>query len=212
MVGKMTATGEETAARIVEAGRQLIMRRGYSGFSYADIADEIDIRKASIHHHFPSKADLAIAVVRAQRERFDADMAALQADGADGLAQLRAYIGHWERCIADDSAPFCVAGMLGAELPALPDEVAQEVRAHFGDLAAWLEPLLESAAKAGLIKLASPVRTEAASLVSLIYGAMLAARAYGDAGLFNSVTQSALDRLVNSHKRATPETRSGATT
>jgi TetR/AcrR family transcriptional regulator, transcriptional repressor for nem operon len=119
----MTATGDVTANRIIEAGRQLIMRRGYSGFSYADVADAINIRKASIHHHFPSKTDLVIAVLEAWRATFDADMASLKASGADALAQLRAYIGHWERCIADDTAPFCAAGMLGAELPSLPDEV-----------------------------------------------------------------------------------------
>lgn len=197
----MTATGEVTATRIVEAGRQLIMRRGYSGFSYADVADAIDIRKASIHHHFPSKPDLVIAVLKQARARFDADMATLQAGGADGLAQLRAYIHHWERCIADDSAPFCVGGMLGAELPALPDEVAQEVKAHFEDLTAWLEPVLEAAAKGNLIKLDSSVQTEAATLVSLVYGAMLAARAYGNAALFKDVTDSAVERLVKPHKR-----------
>ncbi len=114
----MTTTGEVTAGKIVEAARQLIMRRGYSGFSYADVADAIDIRKASIHHHFPAKAILVIAVVNTSRELFDSDMASLQASGADALAQLRAYITYWECCIADDSAPFCVAGMLGAELPA----------------------------------------------------------------------------------------------
>jgi len=196
----MTATGEITAVRILEAGRQLIMRRGYAGFSYADVADAINITKASIHHHFPSKTDLAIAVVRQSRAAFDADMAALRASGADGLAQLRAYIGHWERCIADDSAPFCVAGMLGAEVPALPNEVAQEVKAHFEDLTAWLVPVLESAEKSKLIKLAAPVQTEAATLVSLVYGAMLAARAYGNAALFKEVTDSALERLIKARK------------
>jgi TetR/AcrR family transcriptional regulator, transcriptional repressor for nem operon len=200
----MTVTGDVTATRIIEAGRQLIMRRGYSGFSYADVADAIDIRKASIHHHFPTKTDLAIAVLRQSQEMFDADIAALQADGADGLAQLRAYIHHWERCIADDSAPFCVAGMLGTELPALPDEVAREVRAHFEHLTAWLEPVLESAAKSNLVKLGSSVQTEAATLVSLIYGAMLAARAYGNAALFKDVTDGAIERLVKPGKRARP--------
>jgi TetR/AcrR family transcriptional repressor of nem operon len=81
-------------------------------FSYADVAEATGIRKANIHHHFPSKADLAIAVVKHSQDMFDADVAALRANGADDVAQLRAYVQHWERCVADDSAPFCVAGML----------------------------------------------------------------------------------------------------
>jgi TetR/AcrR family transcriptional repressor of nem operon len=202
MVGEMTATGDLTANRIIEAGRQLIMRRGYSGFSYADVADAIDIRKASIHHHFPAKTDLVIAVLNDWRETFDADMVLLEASGADALAQLRAYIGHWERCIADDTAPFCVAGMLGAELPSLPEEVAKEVKAFFDNLTAWLEQVLESGVKNDLFKLSSSVQTEAATLVSLVYGAMLAARAYGNVALFKDVTDSAVERLVKAHKRS----------
>jgi TetR/AcrR family transcriptional repressor of nem operon len=65
-----------------------------------------DICKASIQHHFPTKADLAIAVVQQSHEMFDADMASLQPSGADAVAQLCANIAYWERCIADDSAPF----------------------------------------------------------------------------------------------------------
>jgi TetR/AcrR family transcriptional regulator, transcriptional repressor for nem operon len=201
MVGKMTATGDLTANRIIAAGRQLIMRRGYHGFSYADIAEAIDIRKASIHHHFPAKTDLVIAVLDEWREALDADVAALQASGADAIAQLRAYIGHWERCIADDTAPFCVAGMLGAELPSLPEEIAQAVKAFFDSLTSWLEQVFESGVQKDLIKLDSPVQTEAAMLVSLVYGAMLSARAYGNVALFKDVTESAVARLVKPRKR-----------
>ncbi|OXI41876.1 TetR/AcrR family transcriptional regulator [Burkholderia aenigmatica] len=198
----MTITGDSTAGRILEAGRQLIMRRGYSGFSYADIADAIDIRKASIHHHFPTKADLAVAVLQQSQANFDADMSLLDASGADALVQMRAYIGYWERCIADDSAPFCVAGMLGAELPALPDEVARAVKAHFDDLAAWLVRVLEAGVKDGVVQPGVSVPTEAATFVSLVYGAMLAARAYGNAGMFRDVTGGAVERLAVPRKRA----------
>ncbi|CAE6720953.1 TetR/AcrR family transcriptional regulator [Paraburkholderia haematera] len=197
----MTATGDVTANRIIEAGRQLLIRRGYSGFSYADVADAINIRKASIHHHFPSKTDLVIAVLKEWRAVFDADMAALQASGAAPLAQLRAYVAHWERCIADDSAPFCVAGMLGVELPSLPEEVASEVKPFFDNLTAWLEQVLESGAKNDLVKLGSSVQTEAATFVSVVYGAMLAARAYGGVALFKDVTEGAVERLVKTRRR-----------
>ena len=194
----MTATGDVTATKIVEAGRQLIMRRGYSGFSYADISDAIHIRKPSIHHHFPSKADLTAAVVGQYREQFDADMAALQASDADALTQLRAYIGYWQRCIADDSAPFCVAGMLGAELPVLPDDVAQQVRAHFESIATWLENVLDAGSQSEQFHLNGSPASEAAMLVSLVYGAMLAARVHGNAKLFKQVTDDAVARLVRS--------------
>lgn len=177
------------------------MRHGYNGFSYADVSEAIDIRKASIHHHFPAKSDLVIAVLCEWREAFEADVTSLQASGADAIAQLRAYIGHWERCIADDTAPFCVAGMLGAELPSLPEEVAQGVKTFFDHLTSWLEGVLESGVKDDLIKLDAPIQSEAATLLSLVYGAMLAARAYASVTLFKDVTERAVERLVKPRKR-----------
>jgi len=132
-----------TAERIISEARMLIMRRGYNGFSYADIAEAVGIRKASIHHHFPAKSDLAKAVVEETRAMIRAQTEMLSAGEPDAGEQLRGYAGYWERCIADNSAPFCVAGMLAAELPSLPDDLVASVRAHFADLTAWLAGLLE---------------------------------------------------------------------
>lgn len=202
MVDAMTVTGDQTANKIIDAGRQLIMRRGFNGFSYADVSEAIDIRKASIHHHFPTKQALVIAVLNAWREAFDADMELLNANGVDALAQLRAYIAHWERCIADDTAPFCVAGMLGAELPSLPDDVAKQVKGFFDNLTAWVERTLDAGVKGNLLVLSSPVKTEAATIVSLVYGAMLAARASGNVPLFKLVTESGIERIVKPSKRS----------
>ena len=92
--------------------------------------------------------------------------------------------------------------MLGAELPALPEDVAKEVKAYFDNLTVWLEHVLESGAKARLVELGSSVETEAATLASLVYGAMLAARVYGNAALFKDVTQGAVERLFKPRKRA----------
>jgi len=48
----------DTAERILDIAQDLIQRRGFNAFSYHDIAAPMGIRKASIHYHFPSKADL----------------------------------------------------------------------------------------------------------------------------------------------------------
>lgn len=50
-----------TYDKILRLTDTLIQQRGFLGFSYADLAKEIGIRKASIHHHFPGKTDLGLA-------------------------------------------------------------------------------------------------------------------------------------------------------
>lgn len=48
--------------KIIEIATQLILEKGDLGWSYADIADCIKIRKASIHYYFPKKENLLEAV------------------------------------------------------------------------------------------------------------------------------------------------------
>jgi TetR/AcrR family transcriptional repressor of nem operon len=185
-----------TAERIVNEGRRLIMIRGYNGFSYADIAAAIGIRKASIHHHFAGKNDLAVAVVDQSRAIIRAQTELLAHAEPDAVEQLRAYAGYWERCIADDSAPFCIAAMLAAELPSLPEDVAASVRAHFAELSGWLAHLLALGVRQGGVVLTGAPEDEADAFMSAIYGAMLSARAFQDPARFVSITETLLARVV----------------
>lgn len=185
-----------TAERIVGEGRRLIMTRGYNGFSYADIAAAVGIRKASIHHHFAGKNDLAVAVVEQSRTIIRAQVEQLADAELDAVEQLRAYAGYWERCIADNSAPFCVAAMLAAELPSLPDDVAASVRAHFAELSGWLAHLLALGVRQGGVVLVRSPEDEADAFMSAIYGAMLSARAFDDPARFVSITETLLARVV----------------
>ena len=98
-----------TSADILACARSLIVAGGYNGFSYADIADVVGIRKASIHHHFPSKVDLVRTLVARYREEAEAGMANLELQVSDPLEQLRFYAGYWEACIGTPALRFVSA-------------------------------------------------------------------------------------------------------
>jgi TetR/AcrR family transcriptional regulator, transcriptional repressor for nem operon len=186
-----------TADDILSCARTLIIAGGYNGFSYADIAKVVGIRNASIHHHFPSKSDLVRTLVARYRDEAQAGIAALERNVSDPREQLRAYTGYWEACIADATAPFCVCALLAGQIPVLPGDVALEVRAHFRALSAWLTSVLERGARQGSLKLAGTARSEAETLMATVHGAMLSARAYGDAGMFGLIVRPMLERLVS---------------
>lgn len=185
-----------TSDNILACARSLIVAGGYNGFSYADIADVVGIRKASIHHHFPSKVDLVRTLVARYREEAEAGMANVELHESDPLEQLRIYAGYWEACIADASAPFCICALLASELPVLPEEVGLEVRAHFRSLSAWLTSVLERGARRGQFQLMSTPRAEAEAFMATVHGAMLSARAYGDPTIFGVITGPLLERLA----------------
>ena len=185
-----------TAEEILTCARSLIIAGGYGSFSYADIAKVVGISKPSIHHHFPTKADLVREVVARYRHDAAAGLAGLERQVPDHVAQLEAYLGYWARCIADGSASFCVCALLAAEQPALPPEVAAEVKAHFRSLSDWLAALLERGSGTGRITLVSLPATEAEVIMATVHGAMLAARAYGDPKVFTTITGPLLTRLT----------------
>lgn len=185
-----------THQKLVDSARLLIQTRGYNGFSYADVAEQVQVRKASIHHHFPTKADLARAVVDESRALIVEQTRILAGGTFDPTEQLRAYTGYWEKCIADASAPFCVAGMLATELPTLPADLADHVREHFRALSNWLETVLTKGAQLGLFELQGTARLEAESFMSMVYGAMLTARAFSDPKVFAEIVESGLNKLL----------------
>jgi TetR/AcrR family transcriptional repressor of nem operon len=189
------AGSKTTSDDILHSARALLIAGGYNGFSYADIAKVVGIRNASIHHHFPSKAELVRALVARYREEAEAGIAALEREIADPARQLQAYIGYWEACIADASAPFCVCALLAAEIPVLPPEVALEVRTHFRALSAWLSSVLERGAAQGSLGFDGTATAEAEAFMAGVHGAMLSARAYGDPAIFGVVTRPLLERL-----------------
>ena len=185
----------ETAERILKAADALMTDRGYSAFSYADVSEAVDIRKASIHHHFPTKADLATAVLRARHERLVEGTKLLDQQIGDPLARIEAYVHYWEGCIRDRTMEFCVAVLMGAELPSLPEQVQKEVRLYFKALGEWLEKTLRAGVQQRVIKLQESAATEAQTLMAIVHGAMLSARATGNCDIFKTITDAALKRL-----------------
>lgn len=184
-----------TADDILASARSLIIAGGYNGFSYADIAEVVGIRKASIHHHFPSKVDLVRALVQRYREDAKTGFAVLERMAADPRDQLTNYVAYWEKCIIDASDPFCVCALLASELPALPPAVAAEVRLHFETLSAWLTSAFERGATSGIFRLSATPQAEAETFMATVHGGMLSARALGDPALFGTITSSLLSRL-----------------
>ncbi|AYN96846.1 TetR/AcrR family transcriptional regulator [Pseudomonas sp. LTJR-52] len=184
------------AADIVTLARSFIEAGGYNSFSYADISARVQISKASIHYHFPTKADLVREVVARYRAEARDGLAMLERQLADPVAQLNAYAGYWTECIEKGTSSFCICAMLAAELPAIPANVAVEVQGHFEELTAWLASTLERGAANKQFRLHSSPLIEAKVFMASVHGAMLAARGFGDPHTFESLVRVSIQRLT----------------
>lgn len=188
-------TATPTADAILRCAQSAIVAGGYNGFSFADIAAVVGIRKASVHHHFPTKVELVRTLVNRYRTEAEAGLTHIERTAAGPLDALRQYTGYWESCLGNPESSFCLCALLATQLPILPDEVAFDVRTYFRALSAWLTSVLERGSRDGGLDLAGDAHTEAEALMATVHGAMLSARAYGDPHVFTTIVQPALDRL-----------------
>ena len=60
----------DTKTALLNSAERAARSKGFDGFSYADLAKEVGIRKASIHYHFPTKDALTISLM----VRYHSDM------------------------------------------------------------------------------------------------------------------------------------------
>ena len=177
----------ETAEQILDLAETLIQTRGYSAFSYQDIADSLGIRKASIHYHFPSKTDLGVAVVDRYIIRFGDALTAIADDQSQSsMTMLDFYVQPYLQ-FASTPDRVCLSGALAGEMMALPPKVRERVDHFFKTHQTWLTEILERGVTRGEFKLAAPSSKVARFIFGALQGALLVKRTTNDLSQINDV-------------------------
>ena len=192
MAAKHEQDGSDTAARILDVAERLVQSRGFNGFSYADVASELGISKASLHYHFAGKAELGEALVRRYADRFGEALEEIDGSGADAPGKLDAYAQLYGDVLREKR--MCLCGMLAADYDTLPGPMRKAVIGFFDENEDWLAGVLEQGDEEGTLRLGGPARQAAQAIVGGLEGAMLIARPYGDVRRF----QAAAARLLQS--------------
>ncbi|PLP99605.1 TetR/AcrR family transcriptional regulator [Cupriavidus pauculus] len=151
--------------QLLEHASVLIRQRGYNGFSYRDLAELVGVKTSSIHYYFPAKDDLVLEVVRLYRERSQARLAGIDTS-LPLIEQAERYVGPLRNDI--ELNQICLAGMLSAEVLALPDAIRSYLQAHFQANETWITNLLRRAeAERG-----QPYPVPPQLLAKVLYGAI----------------------------------------
>jgi TetR/AcrR family transcriptional repressor of nem operon len=191
----MTADGEvPTSVRILDAAERMLQVRGYNGFSYADVAQELGITRAALHYHFPGKAELGQALVARYAIRFGAALDALDETAPDAAAKLRGYADLYLDVLSRDR--MCLCGMLAAEYRTLPEPLQASVSAFFDTNTGWLRGVLEQGSAEGSLRLLGSPDDVAAMVLGGLEGAMLITRLDGDVARFRATADQLLDTLT----------------
>src|SRR3954462_7394020 len=182
-----------TAQRSLDIAERLLQTRGFNNFSYADIAAELGITTASLHYHFPGKAELGQALITRYAERFADALRRIDRELPDAYTKLAAYT----RLYADvlRGKRMCMCGILAAEYQTLPKPMRSAVIRFFDDNQRWLAGVLAQGLADGSLSFNGSAGDIAQSILSTLEGAMLVARPYGNLTRFDSTARQLLAGL-----------------
>jgi TetR/AcrR family transcriptional repressor of nem operon len=201
-----TAPPTAPATAILDVAEQLAQTRGYNGFSYADIAARLGVTKASLHYHFPSKAELGRALIERYRVIFGAALAAIDQEVEEPHEKLQRYVGLYNSVLSNER--MCLCGMLAAEYATLPAPMQRGLKSFFDANERWLTAVLAQGLRAGMFFFREPANERARVLLGALEGAMLVARSYADPHRFQAAATlvlADLDASSHSKQRRTPE-------
>ncbi len=183
---KAHVAAEDTREHILTVAEQLLLERGYAGFSYQDIADAVGIRKASIHHHFPAKEDLGAAIVARGRAWLTQSRGPVAEEAEAIRRQFDRYLRFFERIVVEGDK-LCLGGRLSADLAILPAAVRDPFRDFSADHAAWRTELFTTGQRLGVFKHDETPDDQALMLGVAVQGAVQIARTRGDAEYFRRI-------------------------
>jgi TetR/AcrR family transcriptional repressor of nem operon len=178
------ATGD-TKDRIMTAARLTVQARGYGGLSFRELAKEVGIKSASIHHYFPTKGELGSALAARYTSDFLRYLDGLLAEGLDQKACIQKYTEVFGQTVRNDNR-MCLGGIMAAEFKEIPEEVKIEV-VKFGEANVdWLVKVLSLGQPGG----DDAVKRRALAIYAAVQGAQLIARSRRDARVYDAIIET----------------------
>lgn len=157
--------------QILETAAELLSHKSFAAFSYQDLANALEIRKASIHHHFATKDDLGVALLEFWRERSDAMLqdvigsARSPGHGLDRILELAEHV------LLDLGNQVCPAGAFEVDVEHLSERVRTALAAEKTAFRDQLAELLQAARAAGEVTFRGEAQEQAAMLMAALQGA-----------------------------------------
>ncbi|SBS24647.1 HTH-type transcriptional regulator TtgR [Marinomonas spartinae] len=170
---------KDTKTRIMDSAERAIVQSGYGAFSFRDIAEEIGIKSASVHYHYPTKGDLAVAVMTRFTDEFRTLLPDPKLASIDPRAMLNGFIdGFKKKIVEQHNMSLCT--MLTADKHLLPESVGVALAEFYEVKLSWLTQVFVR-----LNNFADDqARVKAGQLLASLHGASVLVQATGEVDWF----------------------------
>lgn len=175
-----------TQEKIVSLAREFIQTYGYNSFSFKQVADVLNIKNASIHHYYPTKDDLGLAVIEKDMSDFTSLTKAMQnatpSEKTDAIINL--YKSYY-----NDGKKLCMISTCGSIFEHLGPAMQSATREHLNGIAVWLEQAFNEGLKTKEFKFSGTAEEMSSRWIANLPGALITGRIRGKEYLENTLNQ-----------------------
>lgn len=176
--------GTDTKTALLDAAEYAARARGFDGFSYADLAEAVEIRKASIHYHFPTKAALSEALMDRYHAVLERECNKIKANHNTGSEQLLALTDLYRDAL-NGGKTLCLCVSLISSRESLSPEVIEKIKAFRSMMIRQIEAIFRLGLQDQTIAGVSDPAAEARGVLAQLEGAHLTARAEENVDTFD---------------------------
>ncbi len=175
----------DTRSRILATARKLFHSRSYADVGIKEICDGAKVQKGSFYHFFPSKRDLAMAVINDMSEDwahgFVAEAFDKRLPPMERLDYMIDAAYYWQKAAhdIDGRVPGCLFGNLALEISTRDEVLRAKLKAVFEHARERFEETLDEAVENGMVP---PLDAHATAEAMLAYleGVILLAKTRND--------------------------------
>lgn len=181
-----------TRAHIIQSADELIRDKGYNAFSFVDIANSVGIRKPSVHHHFPHKADLGVAVIEYHIQNLELIRESYQFKSP--LQQLDRFLSIYKDIKKQNQ--ICIVGSLSTDYNTLEPQVQEKLKEFSDRMIEWVSRFLKEGKTESIFHFTQAPRTKAIMMISAMLAIVQLSRLTHDND-FALMTKSLRQELLN---------------
>jgi TetR/AcrR family transcriptional repressor of nem operon len=167
-----------TRQQIIEYSADMLRANGFEGFSYLDISRHLGITKASVHHHFPKKVDLGLALCDWTQDWFKQGISHFDAKATSNWNKLERYVRAAMKHSLNEQK-LCPISAFYSDLNKLPDSIKERVKALDDYELDWVTQVMQDGIENNEFTANQNPRALASLFIFSCKGALYYARLHG---------------------------------
>lgn len=144
---KKQTQSEETRERIVQAATQFLISRSYYGATISTIATEVGLTKGAIYHHFRSKEELVLVIVKRVKLSWFQSVGKEVLLKSKSVDQLETLILLHSKFLKNDPTMCLVLSNLMSELELLSEDIMIEIKEIYSEMLSFIQNIIEKGQK-----------------------------------------------------------------